>query len=145
MRVHFEEDAVANKRRVTINKTRLIEQLQENLARHRRIISNPTLGTTFPSNALPGIPTITAPSSASLGSPSIVYQDRLDASLIPNGLGFHVLTATDSTGRNWRVFEQDTTVVGAETTRRNRTSSTSSIRRRGLGPWSICPRLCFSP
>ena len=34
-----------------------------NIARHRRIVANTILGTTFASTAVPGIPTITAPGS----------------------------------------------------------------------------------
>ncbi|MEE2888423.1 MAG: hypothetical protein VX951_13415 [Planctomycetota bacterium] len=108
-----------------------------NLARHRRIIDNPTLGTTFPSNALPGIPTVTAPSGASVGSPSVVYQDRVDTSSIPSGLGFHVLTATDSTGRNWRVIEQDTTTVGAEVTRQLPVMTGVSVAGLQTGSWVV--------
>ena len=77
-----------------------------NIARHRRIIGDNALGTTFPSGATPGVPTITAQGGAITGSPVLTFQDRLDPASVTGGFGFHVVTAT-SAGRNWRLIRQD--------------------------------------
>lgn len=108
-----------------------------NVARHRRIIVNTTLGTTFASTAVPGIPTITAPSGASAGSPSVTYEDRLSGDSIPNGIAFQVLTATDTSGRAWRIIEQDTTSLTASVDRQLPVLTGVAIPGLAAGSWSI--------
>ena len=98
---------------------------------------NTTLGTTFPSNAVPGIPTITAPSGASAGSPSVTYEDRLTGNSIPNGLAFQILTATDASGRTWRIIEQDTTSVAAAVDRQLPVLTGVTTPGLATGSWSV--------
>ena len=108
-----------------------------NVARHRRIIVNTTLGTTFASTAVPGIPTITAPSGASVGSPSVTYQDRLTSDSIPNGFAFQVLTATDASGRTWRIIERDTTSLAAAVDRQLPVLTGVATPGLATGSWSV--------
>jgi hypothetical protein len=79
-----------------------------NVARHRRFIANNTLGTTFPTVDPPGIPTVTAPSGSFADSPEVTYQDRLEAALLPGGIAFTELIATDNAGRRWSIVRGDT-------------------------------------
>jgi hypothetical protein len=78
-----------------------------NLSRHRQLIANLELGLTFPTGAPLGVPTVTAPSGPSTGAPALTFEDRLDASTVPTGIGFHTLTAVDPAGRRWSLVAFD--------------------------------------
>jgi len=108
-----------------------------NVARHRRLIIDPLMGTTVATVNTPGIPTITTPSGSSTGAPAVEFQDRLDPADIPGGLGFGVLTltATDGNGRSWRVLREDTTgKVGATTWQLPVFSTPTGLT---TGTWSV--------
>lgn len=80
---------------------------------HRALITTPTLGVAYNTGAPLGIPTITSPGGASTGSPSIRFEDRLDASTLPGGFGFHTLRVQDASGLRWTLIEQDFDGAGA--------------------------------
>ncbi|MHC4897911.1 MAG: hypothetical protein ACYTGW_12485, partial [Planctomycetota bacterium] len=111
-----------------------------NVARHRRIIIDPILGTTVAAVATPGIPTISAPAAASTGAPAVEFQDRLDPADIPVlGFGMQTLTATDKNGRIWRVLREDTNAKVGSTTWQLPVFSTPAGLAPGSGTdgWTI--------
>lgn len=77
-----------------------------NLARHRRLISNNGLGTTFATVATPGIPTPTVPAT-STDAPAVTYADRLDRSKLLGGHAIREIVVEDPTGRRWSVLRED--------------------------------------
>ena len=113
------------------------EDTMGNVARHRRLVVDTTLGVTLASAATPGIPTVTAPIGPFTGSPAVTFQDRLSAASIFSGFGMQVLTATDSSGRNWRVLMEDTNgAVGGTTVQ---LPDFAGVIEPGLatGSWSV--------
>jgi len=106
------------------------------LARHRRIIANTALGTTFGSAALPAVATITTPAGASTDSPAVTYQDRLDSATVPGSLAFQVLTVT-SGSRTWRIMRQDKTGASGSTTLQLPVFSGVSEPGLAKGTWKI--------
>lgn len=86
-----------------------------NLSRQRQLIADYTLGTTFPTVPPLGVPTVTAPSGPSTGSPSVTFEDRLDPAALPGGRGFLELRAQDALGRQWSLLRADTDALAAET------------------------------
>lgn len=108
-----------------------------NVARHRRIIDKPVLGTTFASAAVPGVSTLTPPGGPSTGSPSVTYEDRMDPTTIPSGFAFQVITATDSGGRQWRVLRQDTDAATGPVTVQLPDFVGLGATGLGVGVWSV--------
>ncbi|MCC6784755.1 MAG: Ig-like domain-containing protein [Planctomycetes bacterium] len=78
-----------------------------NTSLHRSLVTNATLGTVFVTGAPLGPPTITAPGGPVLGPPAVEFQDRLDAAVIPGGLGFHTVSIEDASGLRWTLIAQD--------------------------------------
>lgn len=80
-----------------------------NIVRHRVLIPDPNLGTTFSAGIVPpSVPTIAAPSGPITGSPAVTYADRVDGASLPAGLlAFTEFLATDPDGRSWRVLVPD--------------------------------------
>lgn len=108
-----------------------------NLGRIRQII-DPSTNIPFLNGTMPGIPTITAQGGASTGSPSLTYEDRLNArSITSGGFAFQILTATDSSGRIWRMIEQDTTSAAAGVTRQFPVMTGVSTTGLKTGSWSM--------
>jgi hypothetical protein len=106
------------------------------VTRHRSLILDPVVGNVFDSPTIPAVLTITAPAGSSADSPAVTYQDRLDATAIPQTFGFHVITATSGT-RSWRILRQDKTgATGAITVQ---LPVFSNVKEPGLakGPWKI--------
>ena len=83
----------------------------------------------------PGIPTITVPVGPFTGSPAITFQDRLDPTLLPVAFGFQILTATDTNGRMWRVFKEDTDGTVADVTLQ--LPNLSSVTGLATGNWTV--------
>ncbi len=108
-----------------------------NIARHRRLISNPNTGLTLATTAAPGIPAITTPSGASTGSPSVTYADRLDKAAVIGGFASTELTATDGNGRLWTLLQHETSVSGGTTTVQFPDMSGLSPTGLATGSWSV--------
>lgn len=78
-----------------------------NLSQHRSIVTDINTGTTLGTWATPGIPTVTPPGGAVVGSPSVTYADRLDPAIIPGGIAATEIVATDPAGKTWTVVAED--------------------------------------
>ncbi|MBK8978904.1 MAG: hypothetical protein IPM29_23640 [Planctomycetes bacterium] len=108
------------------------------IARHRRLISDPQLGLSFPTVPNPpGIPVVTAPSGASTGAPRVEFQDVLDPAALLGGQGFRTIVAVDPGARVWRVFARD--VDGAVGAKAVQLPDLSGAMATGLatGAWSV--------
>jgi hypothetical protein len=53
------------------------------------------------------IPTLVTPAPPANGSPALQFQDVVDVTLVPGGIGLVQLTARDGNGRNWRILTTD--------------------------------------
>ncbi len=106
-----------------------------NLARHRRLITDPNSGVTLAATATPGIPTVTAPGAASTGSPAVSYADRLAASAVLTGFALTQIVATDAAGRSWRLLREDRDAAsGTDTVQLPMTTGLSGL---AVGAWSV--------
>ncbi len=82
------------------------------VSRHRLLIADANLGTTFPTTAPPGIPTVLS-TGATTVTPTIQFADRLDRAVVLGGQAMSTLTITDPSERAWRFLIEDTDGVAA--------------------------------
>ena len=108
-----------------------------NIARHRGIVLDVNSGATLASWPTPGIPTITAPGGASAGSPSVTFADRLDRTVVPGGLAFLQVTATDAAGRQWSVWREDDGGAVGATAWQFPDLAGVGVAGLGLGTWKV--------
>lgn len=80
--------------------------------RHRTLLSDPRLGSTFPTGVPLGLPVVR--SAAGVGSPSISYDDGLDARTLPGGVAFHTIETADAVGRRWSLVRFDSDAFGTD-------------------------------
>jgi len=102
-----------------------------------RALLVPTGGTIFPGVGASAIPEITAPAGPFTGSPAVTFADTLDASIVPGGLAFFDLTATDSTGRRWIVILPDRDGAGATDTVQYPDLATANVAGLSAGAWDM--------
>src|SRR5690606_15384096 len=110
---------------------------QGNLARHRAIVADQTIGTPLGSWPTPGIPTVTPPGGPVTGSPTVTFEDRLVAAVIPGGFAVAEVVAIDPNGRTWSVLREDRDgPVGSTTWQLPDLSGTGAV---GLAPgtWQV--------
>jgi hypothetical protein len=108
----------------------------DNLVRHRRLVSDPNTGTTFPSGDPPGVPTIVSPGGPSVGAPAVTFEDRLGTTQLL-GLAFVQVRATDPAGRRWFVLAEDLDPAGATDTIQLPDLTGSGATGLANGTWSI--------
>ncbi len=108
-----------------------------NIARQRRLIVDPTTGTTFNTTAAPGIPTVSTPAGAITGSPAVSFQDRLNSASLLGGFAFTQLRAADPNGRDWLVLLQDISGANGATTLQFPDLSGTGLVGLSTGSWSI--------
>jgi len=97
----------------------------------------PTAGTIIAGTGPSAIPTITAPSGPSTGSPPVTFVDVLNSALVPGGVAFVDLTATDSGGRRWNVIMPDRDAAGATDTVQFPDLATANVAGLATGAWSV--------
>lgn len=97
----------------------------------------PTGGTIIAGTGPSAIPTITAPSGPATGSPPVSFADVLNAALVPGGVAFVDITATDSGGRRWNVIMPDRDGLGATDTVQFPDLATANVAGLATGAWSV--------
>jgi hypothetical protein len=108
-----------------------------NTSIHRALLSNATLGFVFDTGAPLGVPTITAPAGPSNDSPAITFADRLDASLLPGGFGFHTLELEDASARRWYLVQQDFDGAGGQRTLQVPLRAGMGVAALADGGWQV--------
>ena len=77
------------------------------VSRHRQLIVDPNVGTTFGTWGPPGIATPSGPAGGSDGAPEITVADRLDPAIVPGGNAVRRLVLRDPAGRAWQILWPD--------------------------------------
>jgi len=75
--------------------------------RHRNLLSDPRLGSVFPTGDPLGVPNVVSMDVSGPASFFVRYEDRLDARTLPGGVGFHTVAVTDPGGRRWSLLRID--------------------------------------
>jgi hypothetical protein len=83
------------------------------------------------------IPTITTPTGAFSGSPSLTVADVLAPIPVVNGLAFLDLTARDSAGRSWRMIVPDSDVAGGSDAIQFPNLTTANVAGLTPGAWQM--------
>lgn len=118
-----------------------------NSSRNRSFFASAPLGIVTRLAPAAAIPTIVTPSGPFTGSPAVTVADRLDATVIANGLALRRLTARDGDGRRWHVLSFDgDAATGSDTLQFPDLDGAGATGLR-VGTWSIdaADRLIVSP
>lgn len=108
-----------------------------NVARVRRLVLDPTTGTTAATTVAPGIPTLAVPGGPITGSPSVAYTDRLDATALIGGFAVAQLRATDAANRRWDVLWVDSDNAAGATSVQMPDLSGQAVTGLATGAWTV--------
>ncbi len=109
-----------------------------NISRHRAAFGA-TDGVLLTIPGVMSIPTITAPTNPSTGSPAVTFADVADPGVIPFGLGHACVdvTATDGAGRRWRILHCDQDDASGTDVVQYPDLATAAVAGLQNGDWSV--------